>query len=100
SRPVPDTRNRATKKSPGAALAFAWSDDGSRFGDTTIAVDNTCECCRLAVAFAGPGRPAILFRNIFLGSVRDHAVLTFKDNGTPGPLRRVSVHNWKIEACP
>ena len=95
-----DKRNVATKKYAGAALAFAWSDDGSRFGNTTIAVDNTCECCRLGVAFAGPGRPAVMFRNIFPGSIRDHAVLTFKDNGTPGPLRRVSVDNWKIEACP
>jgi hypothetical protein len=95
-----DKRNVATKKYAGAALAFAWSDDGSRFGDTTIAVDNTCECCRLAVAFAGPGRPAVLFRNIFPGSIRDHALLTFKANGTPGPLRRVSVDNWQIEACP
>ena len=95
-----DKRNVATKKYAGAALAFAWSDDGGKFGDTTVAVDNTCECCRLAVAFAGPGRPAILFRNIFPGSIRDHAVVTFKDAATPGPLRRVSVDNWKIEACP
>ena len=34
------------------------------------------------------------------GSVRDHAVVTFKDATTPGPLRRVSVDDWKIEACP
>ena len=95
-----DKRNAATKKYAGAALAFAWSQDGSRFGDTDIAADNTCECCRLAVAFAGPGRPAILFRNIFAGSIRDHAVMTFKDAVTPGPPRRVSVDNWKIEACP
>ena len=95
-----DKRNVATKKYAGAALAVAWSDDGSRFGDTAVAVDNTCECCRLGVAFAGPGRPAVLFRNIFPGSVRDHAVVTFQEDGTPGPLRRVSVDNWKIEACP
>ncbi len=95
-----DKRNVARMHYAGAALAFAWSDDGSRFGDTTIAADNTCECCRLAVAFAGPGRPAVMFRNVFPGSIRDHAVITFKDATTPGPLRRVSVDNWKIEACP
>ena len=95
-----DKRNVARMHYAGAALAFAWSDDGSRFGDTTIAADNTCECCRLAVAFAGPGRPAVMFRNIFPGSVRDHAVVTFTDAATPGPLRRVSVDNWKTEACP
>jgi hypothetical protein len=90
----------AGKSYPGAALAFAWSDDGSRFADTHVALDDTCECCRLAIAFAGPGRPAIMFRNIFEGSIRDHAVITFKDPATPGPLRRVSVDDWKLEACP
>ncbi|WP_422000817.1 exo-alpha-sialidase [Reyranella sp.] len=90
----------AGKPYPGAALAYAWEDGAGGFGPTTIALDNTCECCRLSVAFAGAGRPAVVFRNIFPGSVRDHAVLTFKDAATPGPLRRVSVDGWKIEACP
>lgn len=91
----------AGKPYPGAALAYAWSDDdGTTFGDTHIAIDDTCECCRLSVAMAGPGRPAVLFRNIFAGSVRDHALVTFTRPTTPGPLHRVSVDNWKIEACP
>jgi hypothetical protein len=100
-----DKRNVATARAagrsyPGAALAYAWSDDGTSFGKTSIALDNTCECCRLGIAFAGSGRPAIAFRNIFEGSIRDHAVVTFKDATTPGPLRRVSVDDWKLEACP
>jgi hypothetical protein len=100
-----DKRNiaaaRATGRAyPGAALAYAWSDDGATFGDTTVALDNTCECCRLGITFAGPGRPAVVFRNIFADSIRDHAVVTFKDASTPGPLQRVSTDNWKIEACP
>ncbi|MDI1284614.1 MAG: sialidase family protein [Reyranella sp.] len=92
---------KAGKPYPGAALAYAWSDDeGARFADTHIAHDNTCECCRLGVAFAGPGRPVVIFRNIFPGLVRDHAVVTFRDPVTSGPLNRVSNDNWKIEACP
>lgn len=91
----------AGKPYPGAALAFAWSDDGgATFGTTRIAVDNTCECCRLAVAFAAPGRPAILFRNVFGGTTRDHALVAFETRTTPGPLRRVSVDDWKIDGCP
>lgn len=90
----------AGKPYPGAALAYAWADDGKTFSGTHIAFDNTCECCRLGVAFAGPGRPVVIFRNVFDGSVRDHAVVTFKDRSTPGPLRRVSIDNWKIDACP
>jgi hypothetical protein len=91
----------ADKTYAGAALAYAWSNDGgAAFTDARIAVDDTCECCRLSVAFAGPGRPAVLFRNIFEGSVRDHALITFENPATPGPLRRVSVDDWRIEACP
>lgn len=90
----------AGKAYAGAALAYAWEDGEAGFGGTSIALDNTCECCRLGLAFAAPGQPVIAFRNIFAGSVRDHAVVTFKDATTPGPLRRVSVDDWKIEACP
>ncbi len=90
----------AGRSYPGAALAYAWEDGEAGFGGTGIALDNTCECCRLGLAFAGAGRPAVVFRNIFPGSVRDHAVITFRDDKTPGPVRRVSVDDWKIEACP
>lgn len=90
----------AGKAYAGAALAYAWEDGEAGFGDTSIALDNTCECCRLGVAFTGAGRPAVVFRNIFPGSVRDHGVVTFHDPRTPGPVRRVSVDDWKIEACP
>ncbi|MPZ34310.1 MAG: exo-alpha-sialidase [Rhodospirillales bacterium] len=94
-------RARAARRAyPGAALAYAWEDGDAGFGDASIALDNTCECCRLGLAFAGAGRPAVAFRNIFPGSVRDHGVITFRDPTTPGPVRRVSVDNWKIEACP
>ena len=101
-----DKRNRAPARAQGAkyvgaALAFAWSNDhGTTFSETSLAQDNTCECCRLGVAFAGPGRPVVLFRNVFDGSVRDHAVTTFADPRTPGPVYRVSVDNWRIDACP
>jgi len=91
----------AGKVYPGAALAYAWSHDkGGRFAPARIAADDTCECCRIAVAFAGPGRPVVLFRNIFGGTVRDHGVITFRNSDTPGPLYRVSVDDWKIDACP
>jgi hypothetical protein len=100
-----DKRNVAKTRAagrayPGAALAYAWEDGDAGFGDTSIALDNTCECCRLGLAFAGAGRPAVAFRNIFPGSVRDHGVITFRDPTTPGPVRRVSVDDWKIDACP
>ena len=101
-----DKRNRVPaaergEKYVGAGLAFAWSrDHGANFSETHIALDNTCECCRLAVALAGPGRPVVAFRDVFDQTVRDHAVVTFDDAQSPGPARRVSVDDWKTDACP
>jgi hypothetical protein len=89
------------EKYVGAGLAFAWSrDHGASFSEARIAVDNTCECCRLAVAFAGAGRPVVAFRNVFGGTVRDHAVVTFSGPQIPGPLNRISVDDWKTDVCP
>ena len=101
-----DKRNAASAKKSGkpyagAALAFAWDDKpGGTLQPATIAKDNTCECCRIALAFAGSGRPAILFRNIFDGGIRDHAVITFEDDKTPGSVYRLSDDDAKIDACP
>ena len=101
-----DKRNRVPaqqegKKYEGAGLFFASSKDGGvAYTDARLASDNTCECCRLGLAFAGPGRPVVVFRNIFEGGVRDHAVMTFTDPATPGEVRRVSNDDWQIAACP
>lgn len=101
-----DKRNRvpaqqAGKKYDGAGLFFASSKDGgATYTEAQLATDNTCECCRLGLAFAGPGRPVVMFRNIFEGGVRDHAVMVFPDLATPGEVRRVSNDDWQIAACP
>ena len=89
------------KPYPGAALAYSWSHDGgASFTPSQIAKDNTCECCRLGVAFTGPDRPAVVFRNVFGGTIRDHGIITFRDAATPGPFTRVSVDNWHLNGCP
>jgi hypothetical protein len=101
-----DKRNRVPaqqdgRKYEGAGLFFASSrDGGATYTEARMAKDNTCECCRLGIAFAGPGRPVVVFRNIFEGSIRDHAVVTFSDLATPGEIRRVSQDEWQIAACP
>jgi hypothetical protein len=101
-----DKRNGAAAKRDnrpyaGAALAYAWIDGTSgKVGDGAIAKDNTCECCRIAVAFAAPGRPVVVFRNIFEGSVRDHGIVTFADGKTPGPVLRVSDDDAVTDSCP
>ena len=86
---------------PGAGLAYSWSHDGgAHFDPAKIVLDNTCECCRLGVALKAPGKPVVLFRNIFAGSVRDHAVLAFDAPDKPGVLHRVSEDDWKTAVCP
>ncbi len=101
-----DKRNRPAAKArnetyAGAALAFAWARrNGEDISETRVAHDHTCECCRLGIAFAAPGRPVIAFRNVFDANVRDHAVITFVDPNTPGPVYRVSTDDWRTDACP
>jgi hypothetical protein len=101
-----DKRNRVPaqqsgKKYEGAALFFATSKDGgASWPDAKMAIDNTCECCRLGLAFDPQNHPAVVFRNIFDGGIRDHAVITFADGGTAGEPRRVAVDDWQIAACP
>jgi hypothetical protein len=101
-----DKRNRvpvqqAGKKYDGAALFFASSKDGgATYSKAQMAVDSTCECCRLGLAFDPSGHPVVAFRNIFGGSIRDHAIVTFTDQGTPGEVHRVSEDDWQTEACP
>jgi hypothetical protein len=42
----------------------------------------------------------LLFRNVFDKTVRDHAITTFINPVTPGPIYRVSIDDWEIDACP
>ena len=101
-----DKRNRvpvqqAGKKYDGAALFFATSkDDGASYLPAQMVVDNTCECCRLGLAFDPSGHAVVVFRKIFEGGIRDHAIVTFNDQGLPGEVNRVSEDDWQISACP
>jgi hypothetical protein len=101
-----DKRNRVPAQQrgetyDGAGLFFASSNDGgATYSEARLAQDNTCECCRLGLAFAGPGRPVVVFRNIFEGGIRDHAIVTFSNPATPGEVHRVSRDDWQIAACP
>lgn len=101
-----DKRNRvqareAGRKYEGAALFFATSNDGGvAWPEARMAAENTCECCRIALAFDPSNRPVAMFRNIFGDGVRDHAVIAFADVATPGEPRRVSEDDWRIAACP
>ncbi len=89
------------QKKAGGSIATAWSmDGGSTFSGERIAYDDSCECCRIAVALDGRGLPVLVFRAIFPGSVRDHAVLEFAAPDGAVATHRVANDGWKTDACP
>ena len=63
--------------------------------------DETCVCCRIALASAKPDALAILWRKVFPGDVRDMVLARSRDGGrTVSAAARVRVDNWRITACP
>ncbi len=84
----------------GAAIYYAYSDDsGATFSEEQKLADSSCECCRIAIATDSAGNAVALWRHVFEGGVRDHAVAKFSDQ----PLteaKRASFGNWKVDACP
>jgi hypothetical protein len=92
---------KAGRTREGASIACAWSADGGRsFGADRIAYPDSCECCRIAVAMASDGLPALVFRAVYPGAVRDHASLRFRSEREPGPARRVADDGWRTHSCP
>lgn len=101
-----DARDKvAAKKSNteylGSSVYYAWSNDGGKhFQPNKLAAAHSCECCRLQTAIAPDNTPVVVWRHVFEGGIRDHALLKFKDWNTPGDITRISYENWKIDACP
>ena len=93
--------NKSGKQQLGGSIAYAWSADSAKsFTQESIAQPNSCECCRIASALTPDGLPVILYRAIFEGAVRDHAIQTFTARTLPGPTRRVAIDNWATDSCP
>jgi|GEM_PF-157865 len=85
----------------GAAQYYAVSVDGGKsFGGDYKIADNTCECCRSAIALDQQGRPTLMWRHVFAPNVRDHAIVTLTRDGKLAPPKRASFDNWAIDACP
>jgi len=95
-------RAKAAKQEfSGTAVYYAWSDNGGKsFYPNKIVAPHSCECCRLATEIDGDNLPVVLWRQVFNGNIRDHALVKFIDWNTPDEVRRASGENWKIDACP
>lgn len=92
---------KAQQPYKGAALYYAISTDGGvTFNRNEKIIDNTCECCRVAMAIDNDQLPVMLWRHIFGDNVRDHAMVKFTGRNQAGDVVRVSQDQWQIEACP
>lgn len=85
----------------GAAVYYAVSDDGgASFSQNYRVSDHSCECCRIAIAPHGPQDIAILWRQIFGVTTRDHAIAVLTPDGEVRDMHRASYDEWQINACP
>lgn len=96
-----EAAKKAGKEMKGLSLYYSTSTDGGKHFSTNKSVtDNVCECCRIDTAVAPDNTPVVVWRHIFEGGIRDHALVKFKDWNTPDTAQRLSNENWQIDACP
>ncbi len=85
----------------GAAVYYAVSEDGGEtFSPNYRVANHSCECCRIAIAPSGPDNIAILWRQIFGETTRDHAIAQLTPDGQVLENHRASYDEWQINACP
>lgn len=92
---------KAKQTYDGAAIYYAVSDDaGASFSTEHKVADSSCECCRIAMLADEQGNAVMMWRHLFDGGVRDHAMAKVGTNETTPKIHRASFGNWKIDACP
>jgi hypothetical protein len=91
---------QAGKSHEGSSIYYATSSDsGKSFNQEKKLADHTCECCRLASAIKPDGTVAVMWRHVFAGSERDHAIAEINSDKAPA-IVRASYGRWKIDGCP
>ena len=84
----------------GAAVYYAWSDDrGTSFEKEKKLADQSCECCRIAIARTAGGKVAVFWRAVYGDNIRDHAFAILAHGKTPAPAR-ATFTGWHIAGCP
>ena len=89
----------------GGALYYSYSaDQGKTFSKNLNLSDNSCVCCRIAMALDNNNLPVIAWRDIYGNDVnnqiRDHSLITFDSELKPAKKIRLSNEQWKINGCP
>jgi hypothetical protein len=86
-------------------LYYSYSDyQGQTFSKNMNLSDNSCVCCRIAMALDNNNLPVIAWRDIYgndaNNQIRDHSLLTFSSALKPAKKIRLSNEQWKIDGCP
>ena len=96
-----EAAKRVGKEVNASSLYYTWSEDrGASFQPDRRAAASTCQCCRIRAAIDSDGLVSVIWRHVFSGSIRDHALLHFNAFDRPGALHRIADQGWAIEACP
>lgn len=92
-----DSAKEKNEEFSGVSIYTAQSsDNGASFGVNRSFQAHICECCRIALTWSKEG-PVAFWRNIFGTNTRDFAIANL-DGG--GGVRRATVDEWQIDACP
>jgi hypothetical protein len=91
---------REGKKEPGTFVAKS-TDRGQSIGPNIKIDDNTCVCCRTALATSTEGIVYVAWRKIFEGHIRETVVARSTDGGDSfsSPVV-VGNDRWIYQACP
>lgn len=85
----------------GAAIYYSWSDDGgASFAPERKLLDQSCECCRIALARTPDGEVAAFFRGIYGDNIRDHTYAVLRTDGQASQVARATFSDWQIAGCP
>ncbi len=99
-----DTNGVVTKKKAknlhGGIYTSYSTDSGKTFSQNQKLALSSCVCCRLAMTPVSDGGVAVSWRHVYPGSMRDHAYAVIDTDGIKQAPTRVSMDNWKINACP
>ncbi len=91
---------REGKKEPGTFVARS-TDHGHTISKNLKIDDDTCVCCRTAVATSAEGTVYVAWRKIFDGNLRETVVSRSMDGGeTFSPSVIVGDDRWVYPACP
>ncbi|PCI59340.1 MAG: hypothetical protein COB34_03720 [Methylophilaceae bacterium] len=92
---------KAGKSYIGAAIYYAVSNDaGTTFQAERKLADNSCECCRIATSTKPDGTVTALWRHVFAGGERDHAIAEIPKGTESVNMKRATFGHWKIDGCP